>query len=414
MKLPTALRALRHRNFRLYVAGQGTGHIGVWLQLITTSWLVFQLSGSTAMLGLAAFALQIPYLVVSPLAGVLIDRLDVRRVLYVTSSITFAITSLMLVLVATGVVQAWHLVACNLFIGINNSLDAPARQAMLARLIDRKDLPNAIALNSGVMNSARFVGPMAGGAIIAVFGAAWSLAANCALRLVVIGVLAALRIARHAPSPHAWTSLHRQLVTGFHYAWHLRPIRSTLLLLAATSFTVQSFGTLMPWFASERFAGGSHTLGFMLAAVGLGAVIAMAYLAMLPNIRGLLKEIGLGAVLAGASLAGFAMLQNFWIAIPMLFLCGFGMMLTAAGTNTLLQTVSSDELRGRVVALYVFTFFGIPPLGSLASGWLAARWGSVAVLGVSGAIATVCALLYCRTLPEISRDMEPVFDQLGL
>ena len=158
MKLPTALRALRHRNFRLYVAGQGTGHIGVWLQLITTSWLVFQLSGSTAMLGLAAFALQIPYLVVSPLAGVLIDRLDVRRVLYVTSSITFAITSLMLVLVATGVVQAWHLVACNLFIGINNSLDAPARQAMLARLIDRKDLPNAIALNSGVMNSARFVG----------------------------------------------------------------------------------------------------------------------------------------------------------------------------------------------------------------------------------------------------------------
>ncbi len=413
MNLPVPLRALRHRNFRLYVAGQGTGHIGLWLQLITTSWLVYQLSGSTVMLGLAAFAMQIPYLVVSPLAGVLIDRLDARRVLYMTNCASLGLAALMLGLVGSGVVQAWHLVACNLLIGINNSLDVPARQAMLVRLVDRKDLPNAIALNSGVMNSARFVGPMIGGAITALFGAAWSLAANCLLRMVVLAALAALRLADHVTAK-VRTSWRRDLAAGLSYAFGFLPTRSALLLLAATSFTVQSFGTLLPWFARQRFMGDSDTLGMMFSAVSLGAVTAMVHLAMLPSLRGLLKGIGLSAVLAGASLTAFALLQNLWIALPMLFLSGFGMMLTAAGTNTLLQTVASDELRGRVAALYVFTFFGIPPLGSLASGWLAAHWGGVATMALYGAAAVAAALVYCRSLPAIQQQIEPVLDQLGL
>jgi len=414
MKLPNSLRALQHRNFRLFIVGQGTSQIGNWVQLIATSWLVYQLSGSTLMLGLAAFSLQIPMLVITPFAGVLLDRLDVRRVLFVTNTLAMLQSLVMLALMVSGHIEAWHVVLGNLVLGLGNAFDAPARQALISKLLpDRQELTNAIALNSTVMNGARFIGPMLGGLVTANFGEVWSFAVNCVMRLAVLFALRATIIATHV-ARHGPSSILKQLMMGIEYAYGFFPSRCALLLLAVSSFCLHSYGSLMPWFASQRFQGDSRTLGLLYSSAGLGAVCGMIYLASRTNIRGLFKVIGWSAGVAGLTLVAFSFSESLWLALPMLFLSSLSMMLTAASTNTVLQSIVPDELRGRVAALYVMSFLGMSPVGSLFSGWLADHIGSQNALAIFGATGLSAALVYAYHFKQIRAEILPLYAALDI
>lgn len=413
MSLPHGLRALRHRDFRLFFAGQGVSQVGTWLQLIATSWLVYRLSGSAFMLGLAAFAMQIPFLVLAPLAGVFVDRLDRRRVLLATNAIAAVQAATMFALVASGAVQPWHLIAGNLVLGVVNACDAPARQSLLIQLVGgRADLASAIALNSVMMNGARFVGPMLGGTIIAAFGERWGFGANALSYAAML--LALHHIAAPPPRPApAESGLARQLAAGARYAYGFLPARSALLLLTATSLTVGSYVALMPWFAQEAFGGDSRTLGLLISCAGAGAVTGLVYLALRSGIRGLFRLIAWTAAGSGAALCVFAWAPTLALAGPALYFVGLGLMLTAASTNTILQSIVPDELRGRVAALYVMSFIGMAPLGALAAGWVAERAGPPLTLFACGLIAMAAAAVYSTQLAAIRREIRPVYEKLG-
>ena len=414
MKLPNSLRALQHRNFRLFLLGQGTSQIGNWVQLIATSWLVYSLSGSTLMLGLSAFSLQIPMLLITPFAGVLLDRLDVRRVLFATNTLALLQSIVMLCLLVSGRIEAWHVVLGNAVLGLGNAFDAPARQALISKLLpNRQELTNAIALNSTVMNGARFIGPMLGGLITATFGEVWSFATNCVMRLAVISALRASQIEPHVKR-QATTGLFKQLMAGVEYAYGFFPSRCALILLAVSSFCLQSYASLMPWFASERFHGDSKTLGLLYSSSGLGAVCGMIYLASRTNIRGLFKVIGWNAGVAGLALVAFSFVESLWLALPMLFVSALSMMLTAASTNTVLQSIVPDELRGRVAALYVMSFLGMSPLGSLSSGWLADHIGSPYALAIFGSTGFFGALVYAFHFERSRADILPLYRALEI
>lgn len=414
MKLPNSLRALQHRNFRLFIVGQGTSQIGNWVQLIATSWLVYRLSESTLMLGLSAFCLQIPMLVITPFAGVLIDRLDVRRLLFATNSLAMLQSLVMLALMVSGQIEAWHVIAGNLVLGLGNAFDAPARQALISKLLpNRQELTNAIALNSTVMNGARFIGPMLGGLVTASFGEVWSFAVNCVMRLAVLFALNATQIAQHMASK-SQAGILRQLMAGLEYAYGFFPSRCALVLLAFSSFCLQSYASLMPWFASERFQGDSRTLGLLYSAAGLGAVCGMLYLASRNTIRGLFKIIGWSAGVASVTLVAFSFAPTLWLALPMLFVSALSMMLTAASTNTVLQSIVPDELRGRVAALYVMSFLGMSPVGSLASGWLASFIGSPYALALLGLLAFMASLVYAHFFQRIRQDILPLYEAMEI
>lgn len=414
MSLPHPLRAFRHRGFRIFFLGQGISQFGTWLQLIATSWLMYRLTGSALYLGLASFALQIPFLLLAPFAGVWVDRLSKRTVLRTTNSIALAQSLAMLALVASHQIQPWHLVAGNLVLGVVNAFDSPARQSMLIELVEgRADLPNAIAFQSMLMNGARFVGPMIGGAVIALGGEVWGFALNSASYLAILIAIAALRLRpREAHGTHG--GLLNELAAGFRWAYGFLPSRGLLLLLAAVSFGVQSMQALQPFFARDVFGGDSRTLGWLIGAGGLGAVSAMLYLALRPTVRGLLRVIGWSAAAAGAAVIGYSWCARLAPALALVYVAGMGMMLTAGSVNTVLQTIVEDRLRARVAALYVMSFIGVSPLGALASGWAAQYVGPPAALGIGGACALCAALAYLARLPAMRHEMRPLYERLGI
>jgi len=414
VKLPHGLRAFRHRGFRLFFLGQGVSQFGTWLQLIATSWLIYRLTGSALHLGLASFALQIPFLVLAPMAGVWVDRLPKRTVLRTTNSIALAQSLAMLTLVASGHIQPWHLIAGNLVLGVVNAFDSPARQSFLIELVEgRTDLPNAIAFQSMLMNGARFVGPMIGGAVIAFGGEVWGFALNSASYLAILAALAALRVQPRAPQAEGeqWLA---GLAAGFRWAYGFLPSRRALLLLAAVSVGVQPLQALAPFFARDVFGGNSQTLGWLIGAGGFGAVSGMLYLALRPTVRGLLSVIGWAAAAAGAAVIGFTWCTQLWPALLLVYASGMGIMLTAGSINTILQTIVEDRLRARIAAIYIMSFLGVSPLGALAAGWAAQYVGPPAALAVGGALALCAALAYLAGLPAMRRELRPLYERLGI
>lgn len=414
MPLPHSLRAFRHRDYRLYFAGQGISQTGTWLQLIATSWLIYELTGSAFLLGLAAFAQYIPMLVLGPFAGVWVDRMNKRRVLMITQTVALAQSLVMLALIALGHVEAWHLVLSNLALGLVNAFDSPARQAQLVELVGgRADLPNAIAFSSVLMNGARFVGPMIGGWVIAGFGVVWGFGLNCLLRGAV---MLALWLIRAAPRPteKGGEGLLAQLAEGIRYAYGFLPTRSALLLLAAVSFSVQPYQSLAPYFARDVYHGGSEVLGYLIGAGGFGALSGMVFLAVRPSVRGLLSQIPFSGGGAGLALIVFSYSGSLWVGLPMIYLVGMGAMVTAASTNTILQTIVEDRMRARVVSLYMMSFLGVLPLGALLAGMLAERIGPPATLALGGALALAAALAYWMKLGRIRAEIRPVYEKLGI
>ena len=414
MTLPHSLRAFRHRDYRLYFAGQGISQTGTWLQLIATSWLVYQLSGSAFLLGLAAFTLHIPILVLGPFAGVWVDRQKKRSVLLRTQTAALAQSVVMLALIAFGQVEAWHLILANLVLGVVNAFDSPARQSQLVELVGGKDdLPSAIAFSSLLMNGARFIGPMIGGAVIAGLGVVWGFGLNTLMRGAVILALWLIR-AEPRPTEKTTDKWQQQLAAGFRYAYGFLPTRSALLLLSATSLAVQPYQSLAPYFARDVFHGGSEVLGYLLGAGGFGAVSGMVYLAMRPSVRGLLSLIPFTAATAGGALIVFSFASSLWLALPMLFLVGMGTMLSAASTNTVLQTIVEDRMRARVVSIYMMSFLGVTPVGALFAGMLAERIGPPVTLALGGGLALAAAFVYWLHLGAIRNAIRPIYQKLGI
>jgi MFS family permease len=413
VRLPQGLRALRHRDFRWFFAGPGVSQIGTWLQMIATSWLVYRLSGSTLLLGAAAFAQQIPFLVLAPVAGVFVDRFDRRRLLMVTNCVAAVQASAMFLLVALDAVRPWHLIAGNLVLGLVNAWDAPARQSILIQLVGgRADLASAIALNSVMMNLARFLGPMVGGVLIAALGESWGFGANAASYLAMLLALSMIP-SIPPPAPSGRLRIVEQLAAGARYAYGFLPSRCALLLLTSASLTIGSYAALLPWFAREAFHGDSGTLGLLISAAGLGAVTGMVYLALRSGIRGLFRLIGWTVTVAGAALCLFSFSSSLWLALPALYFVGLGLMLTAASSNTVLQSIVPDELRGRVASLYVMSFIGMTPLGALATGWISEHIGPQPTLLACGILGIAAAAAYRTQLGAIGRAIRPVYEKLG-
>lgn len=397
--LTLALPALRSRNFRLFFAGQLISLIGTWMQQIAMTWLAYRLTDSAAMLGLVGFAGQIPILLFSTFAGVWNDRLDRRRLLLATQALSMTQALLLFVLTVTHLVTPTALVGLAFLLGCINAVDLPARQAFVAQLVaDKADLPNAIGLNSFLMNGSRFIGPALAGLLVATAGEAACFLINAGSYLAVLLALAAIRVAPRPVRPHAraWTALR----DGLGYAFSHPQIRLPLTMVAGFSFFVTPYAVMMPVFAREIFHGGAETYGFLIGSAGFGSLGAALFLAL----RGGRRQGGLDRLVASATLAGgtllaaFAVTPTLAIAYPLLATLGCSVIITVAGSNTLIQVVVAEDYRGRVMALFSTAFLGIAPLGSLTVGALGEAWGVRPTLLTCGLCAGGLGMAYLRQL----------------
>ena len=356
-----AFRALRRRNYRLLFIGQAISVTGSWMQQLALSWLVYRLTGSAFFLGLVAFASQLPAFVISPLAGVLADRWDRHRIVVVTQALGMVQASAIAVLVVGGWVQVWHVVVLAAVLGVVTGIDIPARQALFVDLVDgdRADLANAIALNSSLFNAARLIGPSVGGFLIALLGEGPVFVINAVSYIAVLGGLAAMRLPRRDVVPGSGHLLAR-LAEGFAYARDFQPARALLIHLAAVALVGMPYVVLLPVFAEEVLGGGPSTLGVLMSAAGLGALIGALWLAARPTVRGLSAVIVVAGILFGVGLLGFALSPILPVSLPLLVVAGAGMMILSASTNTVLQTIVPPDLRGRVMSLYTCLLYTSP------------------------------------------------------
>lgn len=407
-------RALRHRNYRLFFSGQAVSLVGTWMQQVAMSWLVYRMTHSPFMLGLIGFVGTIPTFLCTPFAGVIADRYDRRRMLILTQVLSMIQASVLTWLYMTHLLTIWHMVVLSAFIGMINSFDIPIRQAFTVEMIeDREDLGNAIALNSSMLNGARLVGPSIAGILIASAGEGMCFLLNAVSYAAVIGSLFAMKT---NPSPKTLSSrpIFSELAAGLRYAFHFLPIRLILLLLSLVSLMGVSFSVLLPVFARDIFHSGPHTLGFLMGASGLGALIGALYLASRKSVIGLGKIIGWTAGLFGVSLIIFSFSRNWMISLPVILIGGFGMMVQMASSNTVLQTVVEEDKRGRIMAFYTMAFMGTAPFGSLLAGTLAGTIGAPATLLFTGVSCVLGAILYFMNLTAIRQAIRPVYVQKGI
>ncbi len=408
-----AFAALSHRNYRLFFAGQSVSLVGTWLTRIATSWLVYRLTGSAAALGVVGFCGLAPT-ALSPIAGVFVDRHSRHRVLVVTQALSMLQSFALAALTIGHAVTVGAVAALQLLQGAVNAFDAPARQAFVLEMVeDPKDLPNAIALNSSMFNGARLLGPSAAGLLIAIVGEGGCFLVDGLSYAAVIGSLLAMRVRPHAPSAARRHALH-ELADGARYVWRSPPIRSLLLLLAVVSLVGMPYTVLMPIVATQRLHGGPHTLGFLVAATGLGALGAALRLAVRGSVLGLGRVIAGMAILFGISLASFAASRTTALSLALLVVVGFSMMLQTASTNTVLQTIVAPEVRGRTMSFYTLAFMGTAPFGSLAAGALASRIGAPWTIAGGGVACAVAGALFARGLPALRAHVRPVYRRLGI
>ncbi|MDD5247589.1 MAG: MFS transporter [Rhodocyclaceae bacterium] len=394
-------RALASRNYRLYFIGQLVSLAGTWMQQIAMSWLAYRLSNSALVLGMVAFAGQIPILLFGSFMGVVTDRFNRRRILLATQSLAMVQATLLALLTWQGWISPAWLIGMALLMGCINALDVPARQSFVVELVERKaDLPNAIALNSFLMNAARFVGPALAGFAVAAVGEAVCFVINA---LSYLAVLAALRAIDSRPRPpHAGPALHA-LREGFRYALGHRDIRTFLLLVAIVSFLVTPYAVMMPLFAREILGGDARTFGLLIGSAGAGSLMASLYLASRAETAQLPARIAAAVMAAGCALALFAVNRHMLLAFPVVMVLGFAVIVAVAGSNTLIQTLVEDVYRGRVMALFSMAFLGVAPLGSLAVGSLAQRVGVPHTLLACGLASALAGFAVRRRLTGVRR-----------
>jgi MFS family permease len=412
--LKFALRALQHRNYALFLSGQTVSLIGTWMTRLATSWLVFRLTHSAFLLGVVGFSGQIPALLLGPFAGVWVDRWNRHRVLVITQILSMLQSLALAVLALTHTITVTDIILLSLFQGAINAFDMPARQAFVIQMVEnREDLPSAIALNSSMVNASRLLGPSIAGAVIAVAGEGYCFLIDGLSYLAVIASLLAMHITRKQeikPRRH----ILQELSEGWSYVSKFVPIRSILLLLSLLSLVGMPYTVLMPLFAANVLHGGAHTLGFLMGAAGVGALISAAMLAARKTVLGLGRVMAQTAAIFGAGLIGFSFSRVLWLSLLLMVVTGFGMMQTMAASNTVLQTIVDEDKRGRVMSFYSIAFLGITPFGSLFAGMVASRIGAPYTIAIGGACCIAGAIWFVNKLPQIRQYIRPIYRRLGI
>lgn len=410
-----AWRSLRHRNFRLYFAGQGISVIGTWMTRIATGWLVYRLTHSAILLGTVSFAGQIPTFLLAPFAGVWIDRLNRRNVLLWTQALAMIQSLALAVLTLSHRITIHEILWLSAFQGAINAFDMPGRQSFLVMMVeDKADLGNAIAMNSSMVNMARLVGPSLAGMVIAASSEGYCFLVDGVSYIAVLISLAMMRVAALRDERRRSASTFEQLHEGWKYVSSSKPLRAILLLFALVSLMGMPYTVLMPIFASQVLKGGPHTLGFLMGAMGVGAVISAVSLALRRTVRGLLKMIPLSAALFGAGLICFGLSRSLWLSLLLMLVTGFGMMQGMAVSNTIIQTITDEDKRGRVMSYYTIAFVGMAPFGSLLAGYLAHLIGAPGTVMLTGSAVLLGGAWFWSRRQEVRRAMRPIYVELGI
>jgi MFS family permease len=411
---PRLTRALSSRNFRLFFGGQSVSLVGTWITRIATSWLVYRLTGSALLLGVVGFCGQIPTLLLAPFAGVLVDRWNRRRILVVTQALSLVQSAALAVLTIAGIITITDILVLQLAQGVINAFDTPARQAFVIEMVEeRAHLPNAIALNSSMVNASRIIGPSIGGIIIAAVGEGWCFAIDAVSYVAVIASLVAMRLAERE-APRRAARMREELAIGYRYVTGFLPVRSALLLLALVSVMGMPYTVLMPAVASRVLHGGPHTLGFLMTASGAGALGGALYLASRSSVLGLGRAMAVASTTFGVGLVAFSLSRATWLSMLVLPVVGAGMMITMASTNTILQTVVEEDLRGRVMAFYTMAFLGTAPIGSLLAGVLADRIGAPRTILFGGLACIAAGAWFTLRLPRLRELVRPIYVERGI
>jgi MFS family permease len=412
-RLKSMGRALRHPNYRLFFAGQGLSLVGTWITRIASAWLVWRLTGSAALLGVVGFAGQIPTTVVAPFAGVLVDRWNRHRTLVVTQVLSMLQSAALAAFALSGHITVGWIAALAVVQGVINAFDTPARQAFVVEMVtDRADLPNAIALNSSLVHAARLVGPSIAGVLIAAVGEGWCFALDTVSYLAVVASLLAMRGIQPRPArPHA--GVLTDFRDGYRYVAGFPAIRALLLLVALISVTGFPYVVLMPVFA-ETLGGGPNTLGLLMGASGVGALVGALWLAARPSVLGLGRAVVISGAVFGVTMVGFGLSRWLWLSLPLVAAVGAGMMVQMAASNTLVQTVIEEDKRGRVMSFFTLAFFGMAPFGSLLAGGLASAVGARLTIVCVGIAGLTGVALFARKLPALRAEVRPIYQRLGI
>jgi MFS family permease len=407
-------RSLKYKNYRLYFTGQSISNIGTWIQRIAMPWLVYHLTGSILLLGVVTFCNQIPNFVLSPIAGVISDRMNRYHILIITQILATIQALALSVLYFTGTIQVWHIIVLGLFLGCINACEMPARQSFVIDMIeDKADMGNAIALNSSIVNSARLLGPSIAGVLIAATNEGVCFSINALSYIFVIIFLLMMKISPRkikSRNTHVW----QELKDGMSYAFSSAPIRSIIILLALVSLMGMPYTVLMPVFAKDILHGSSSTFGFLMGATGIGALTAAIYLASRKSVLGLLRIIPLSSAVFGIGLIAFSFSRTFLLSMALMLITGIGMIMQMASSNTILHTIVDDDKRGRIMSLFVMAMMGTAPFGGLLAGVLAARLGAPNTLLIGGVCCILGAVMFARKIPAIKKVLRPVYVKLGI
>jgi MFS family permease len=399
-RLREAFRALRYHNFRLFFAGQLISLIGTWMQTVAQSWLVYRLTGSSALLGLVGFSSQIPVFLFSPFGGVAADRSNRHRMIIVTQSLSMVLALILAALTLTGNIRIWHLFVLSAALGVVNAFDIPARQAFFQEMVGRDDLINAIALNSSMFNSARIVGPAIAGVLVAWIGEGWCFFVNGVSYIAVIAGLLMMHVTPrvvHNSQDSAW----QHVLEGARFVSSARPIRTLLLLVAFVSFFGLQYSVLMPIFADKIFHSGAHGLGVLLGINGGGALCGALLMAAKRGLKGLSLWIAVAASVFSVAIMVFGFAPTFWTAGALLYVVGFATMVQFGSTNTLIQMMTPDRLRGRAISAYSMMYMGMTPIGSMAAGFVAEHIGARITISAGGFFCLLAASVYASQLSGI-------------
>ena len=409
-----AWRALRHRNFRLFFGGQSISLIGSWMTLVATRWLVYRLTGSALLLGTVGFVGQIPSFLLAPFAGVWMDRLDRRKVLLWTQTLSMIQSLLLAAMTLSGRITIPWLLVLSAMQGIINAFDMPGRQAFMVEMLeDRRDLSNAIAINSSMVNATRLIGPSLAGILIAATNEGWCFLIDGCSFIAVIASLYSMRL-RVSTVMRIPTSTLAELKVGWTYVSESMPIRTILLLFALISLMGMPFVILMPIFAVQVLHGGPNTLGFLMGAMGIGALASALSLAARKSVVGLVRMIPIAAGVFGLGLIGFGLSHALWLSMIMALVAGIGMMQGMAASNTIIQTIVSEDKRGRVMSYYAMALVGMAPFGSLLAGTMAHSIGAPRTVIASGVVILLGGAWFALQLPAVKRAICPIYRKMGI
>jgi MFS family permease len=411
-RFATTLRALRHRNFQLFFGGQLISLTGTWMQSVAQAWLVYRLSGSALLLGAVGFSSQFPVFLVAPIGGITADRVNRQRLVIATQTASMILAGILAWLTLSHRVQVWQIFVLAASLGVVNAFDIPGRQAFLVDMVGKEDLMNAIALNSSMFNGARVIGPAVAGILVSRIGEGWCFGANALSYIAVIVGLLLMHV--HCPRLAGVGSPIEDMVEGFRWVWQTRIIRTLLILLALVSLVGMPYTVLMPIFADKILHGGARGLGILMGATGVGALFGALTLAAKTGVKGLGRWVTITCAMFGISLVLFSFSKLFWLSVVLLFPAGYSMMLQMACSNTLIQTMVPNDLRGRVMALYSMAFMGLAPFGALFGGALAHRVGAPITVAIGGVACVMGAIWFWRMLPTMRIEARRLIIAQGL